>query len=70
MGGNIAHSNHDEKENLFPRQVFFAMAGDKEGWSKLARNLRAEIYEGLIQSYSRPLVFLLNSSFLIEMAFT
>jgi adenine-specific DNA-methyltransferase len=27
------------------------MAGDKEGWSKLARNLKAEIDEELIESY-------------------
>lgn len=29
--------------NLFPSQVFFPMAGAKEGWSTLARNLKAEI---------------------------
>lgn len=29
--------------SLFPRQVFFPMAGDGEGWSKLAKTLRAEI---------------------------
>ena len=29
--------------SLFPRQVFFPMAGDGDGWSKLARTLRAEI---------------------------
>jgi adenine-specific DNA-methyltransferase len=37
--------------SLFPRQVFFPMAGEKEGWSKLAKNLKAEIDEGLIESY-------------------
>ncbi len=37
--------------SLFPRQVFFCMAGDKEGWSKLARNLKAEIDEELIEAY-------------------
>jgi adenine-specific DNA-methyltransferase len=37
--------------SLFPRQVFFPMAGEKEGWDKLARNLKAEIDEGLIESY-------------------
>jgi adenine-specific DNA-methyltransferase len=37
--------------SLFPRQVFFPMAGDKEGWSKLARNLKAEVDEELIESY-------------------
>ena len=37
--------------SLFPRQVFFPMAGAKEGWAKLARNLRAEIDESLIEAY-------------------
>jgi len=37
--------------SLFPRQVFFPMANDKEGWSRLARNLRAEIDEELIEAY-------------------
>jgi adenine-specific DNA-methyltransferase len=37
--------------SLFPRQVFFPMAGEKEGWSKLAKNLRAEIDEEAMQAY-------------------
>ena len=37
--------------SLFARQVFFPMAGDKEGWSKLAKNLKAEIDETLIETY-------------------
>ena len=37
--------------SLFPHQVFFPMAGEKEGWSKLAKNLRAEIDEEAIQAY-------------------
>ncbi|MGE5528745.1 MAG: site-specific DNA-methyltransferase [Patescibacteria group bacterium] len=37
--------------SLFPRQVFFPMAGDNEGWAKIARNLRAEIDEELIEAY-------------------
>jgi len=37
--------------SLFPKQVFFPMAGEKEGWSKLARNLKAEIDEELIEAY-------------------
>jgi adenine-specific DNA-methyltransferase len=37
--------------SLFPRQVFFPLAGDKEGWSRLARNLKAEIDEELIEAY-------------------
>jgi len=37
--------------SLFPRQVLFPMAGEKEGWYRLARNLKAEIDEELIESY-------------------
>ena len=34
-----------------PRQVFFPMSGPNDGWSRLARNLKAEIDEELIDSY-------------------
>ena len=37
--------------SLYPNQVFFPMAGPKDGWSKLARLLRAEIDEDLIEVY-------------------
>ena len=37
--------------SLFPRQVFFPMAGDREGWSRLSRNLKSEIDEELIEQY-------------------
>ena len=37
--------------SLYPRQVFFPMAGDNEGWSKLARNLGTQIDENLIENY-------------------
>jgi len=37
--------------SLFPRQVFFPMAGDGEGWAKLGRNLRAEIDDVRIEAY-------------------
>ena len=37
--------------SLFPRQVFFPMAGNKDGWAKLARNLKAEIDMDLIEAY-------------------
>ena len=37
--------------SLYPRQVFFPMAGEKEGWARLARNLKAEIDEELIEAY-------------------
>ncbi len=37
--------------SLYPRQVFFPIAGPKDGWSRLARNLRVEIDEDLIEAY-------------------
>ena len=37
--------------SLFPRQVFFPMAGEKDGWARLAKNLKAEIDEELIEAY-------------------
>lgn len=37
--------------SLFPRQVFFPMADDSAGWTKLAKNLKAEIDPDLIQAY-------------------
>ena len=37
--------------SLFPRQVFFPMVGGKDGWTKLARNLKAEIDTNLIEAY-------------------
>ncbi len=37
--------------SLFARQVFFPMAGQKEGWARLAKNLKAEVDETLIEAY-------------------
>ena len=37
--------------SLFPKQVFFPMSGEKDGWSRLAKNLKAEIDEELIEAY-------------------
>ena len=37
--------------SLYPRQVFFPMAGARDGWNRLARNLKAEIDEDLIEAY-------------------
>ena len=37
--------------SLYPRQVFFPMAGSDDGWARLARNLRAELDEELIETY-------------------
>jgi adenine-specific DNA-methyltransferase len=38
--------------SLFPRQVFFPLAGEKDGWYKLARTLKAQIREDLIEAFS------------------
>jgi adenine-specific DNA-methyltransferase len=37
--------------SLFPHQVFFPMAGEKEGWARLAKNLKSEIDEDAMQAY-------------------
>lgn len=37
--------------SLYPRQVFFPMAGEKDGWARLAKNLKAEIDEERIEAY-------------------
>lgn len=41
--------------SLYPRQVFFPMAADDEGWAKLARNVRAEIDLDLIEGYRKTI---------------
>lgn len=37
--------------SLYPRQVFFPIAGEKDGWAKLAKTLKAEIDIDLIEAY-------------------
>jgi adenine-specific DNA-methyltransferase len=37
--------------SLYPKQVFFPLADEKSGWSRLAKNLKAEIDEELIEAY-------------------
>ncbi|MCL0040982.1 hypothetical protein M1M98_02585 [Thermodesulfovibrionales bacterium] len=52
--GNIAmwllDTNYDDR-SLFPPQVFFPMAGEKDGWSRLTRNLKAEIDDEKIEAF-------------------
>lgn len=44
--------DHDyDGRSLFPSQVFFPMAGAKEGWSTLAKNLKAEIDKNKIELF-------------------
>ena len=40
-------TDYDER-SLFPRQVFFPMAGAKDGWNQLRRDIRAELNEALL----------------------
>jgi adenine-specific DNA-methyltransferase len=37
--------------SLFPRQIFFPMAGPKDGWARLSKNLKAEIDEEKIEAF-------------------
>jgi adenine-specific DNA-methyltransferase len=37
--------------SLYPRQVFFPMAGENRGWARLAKSLKAEIDDDLIEAY-------------------
>ncbi len=41
--------------SLYPSQVFFPMADSSGGWAKLAKNLRAEIDEDMIEAYTGTL---------------
>jgi adenine-specific DNA-methyltransferase len=43
--------NNYDGRSLFPSQVFFPMAGTKEGWATLAKNLKAEIDEEKIEVF-------------------
>lgn len=44
-------TDYDER-SLYPQQVFFPMSGTSDGWSKLAKTLKSEIDEELIEHYS------------------
>jgi len=43
-------TDYDER-SLFPRQVFFPMAGKGEGWEKLKKDIRAELDEALLTAF-------------------
>ncbi len=40
-----------DNRSLFPRQVFFPMAGDNDGWNKLRRDIRAELDDSLLSAF-------------------
>jgi adenine-specific DNA-methyltransferase len=43
----LLDTDYDER-SLFPRQVFFPMAGEKDGWQKLKKEIKAELDETLL----------------------
>ncbi|WP_374488071.1 site-specific DNA-methyltransferase [Zoogloea sp.] len=43
-------TDYDER-SVFPRQVFFPMAGKGEGWEKLKKNIRAELDESKLDTF-------------------
>lgn len=45
-------TNYDPMNCIEPNQVFFPMEGKKGGWNKLAKTLKAEINQDLIQKYA------------------
>jgi len=44
-------TDYDDR-SLFPRQVFFPMAGKGEGWEKLRRDIRAELDETRLSAFN------------------
>ncbi len=46
----LLDTDYDER-SLYPDQVLFPMAGRKDGWFKLKKNLRAELNEDLLERY-------------------
>lgn len=40
-----------DQRSLFPRQVFFPMAGAKDGWNRLKRDIRDELDEDLLEEF-------------------
>ena len=43
-------TDYDER-SLFPRQVFFPLAGKDDGWFKLKKNIRAELDEERMEAF-------------------
>lgn len=43
-------TDYDER-SLFPRQVFFPLAGKDDGWMKLKKDIRAELNENLLTKF-------------------
>lgn len=43
-------TDYDER-SLFPQQVFFPMAGKKDGWHRLKKDIRAELDESRLEAF-------------------
>ena len=43
-------TDYDDR-SLFPQQVFFPLAGAKDGWNKLRKDIRAELNEDLLDKF-------------------
>ena len=43
-------TDYDDR-SLFPKQVFFPMAGGKEGWHKLKKDIKAELDVGMLEQF-------------------
>jgi adenine-specific DNA-methyltransferase len=46
----LLDTDYDER-SLFPRQVFFPMAGKGEGWQKLKKDIKAELNEDRLEQF-------------------
>ena len=46
----LLDTDYDER-SLFPSQVFFPMAGDKDAWGKLKKTIRAELDESKLDQF-------------------
>lgn len=46
----VIDTDYDER-SVFPRQVFFPMAGKGEGWERLKKNIRAELDESRLDAF-------------------
>lgn len=46
----LLDTDYDER-SLFPSQVFFPLAGDKDGWGKLKKTIRAELDESKLDQF-------------------
>ena len=46
----LLDTDYDDR-SLFPSQVFFPMAGSKDGWAKLSKDLKADLDEDKLNAF-------------------